>query len=83
MDDLLAIAHSSIGSRLIDAILDTPAVPFKLARRVVLAFAADSFFALVDDRLGSRVGEKIWSKCDGFLKVRLFLDLAPPRPCLA
>jgi hypothetical protein len=69
MDDLLAIAHSPIASRLIDAILDTPAVPFKLARRVILNFI-DSFFPLVDDRLGSRVGENIWSKCDGFLKVR-------------
>lgn len=77
MDDLLAIAHSPIASRLIDAILDTPAVPFKLARRVILNFI-DSFFPLVDDRLGSRVGENIWSKCDGFLKVRL--DRSRPSP---
>ncbi|CED83347.1 Predicted RNA-binding protein, contains Pumilio domains [Phaffia rhodozyma] len=76
IDYLLKIAHSPISSRLLDVIVDSPTVPFKSSRKVILAFLGN-FYGLVDDRVGSRVGEKLWAHCDGFLKTKIARTLVP------
>jgi hypothetical protein len=76
---LLTLAHSPISSRLLDVIVDSSSIPFKFTRKIIMRFDGH-FFELVDHRVGSRVGEKLWEGCDGYLKVRLpFL----PFPLLA
>lgn len=64
------IAHHAIGSRVLDALLDSATVPLKVKRQFVLSFIG-SYHLLVDDRIGSRVGDRCWAFSDTYLKVRI------------
>lgn len=63
------MTHHPISSRLFDAVIESPTVAFKNSRKIIMAFNG-KWFEMVDDKVGSRVGEKLWDGCDGFLKVR-------------
>jgi nucleolar protein 9 len=65
---LLALAHDNTASRVLDALLAAPAVPARTTRRVILAFVP-VFAELVDDRVGARVGERLWAAADPYLQV--------------
>lgn len=68
MEEVIAMAHDAIASRVFDVILTSPTVSFKEKRRFVLYFI-DHYHELVDDRIGSRVGDNCWAFADPYLKV--------------
>jgi nucleolar protein 9 len=72
IDDRIKIAHDSSASRVYDVLLDSPTVPLKAKRQFVMDFMGH-YHLLVDDRIGSRVGDRCWAFADTYLKV-----LSPP-----
>lgn len=68
MDERIRIAHSASGSRVYDVLLDSPVVPAKAKRQFVMNFIG-YYHLLVDDRIGSRVGDRCWAFADTYLKV--------------
>ena len=68
MAAVIAMAHDAIASRVLDAILTSPTVSFKERRRFVMHFIGH-YHKLVDDRIGSRVGDNCWAFADPYLKV--------------
>lgn len=74
MDDLLHLCHNSISSRVVDAFLDSPSVPPKFKRKLILSFIGH-YHQLVDDRIGSRVGDRCWSSADPYLKEKIARSL--------
>lgn len=69
MEDLIAMAHHVTSSRVLDAVVDSPQVPPKAKRKLILTFMGH-FHELVDDRIGSRVGDRFWAYADPYFKVR-------------
>ena len=67
MDELLTMARHVTSSRVLDVLLDSPTVPIKAKRNFVLGFIGH-YHVLVDDRIGSRVGERCWAYADPYLK---------------
>ncbi|KIY61837.1 ARM repeat-containing protein [Cylindrobasidium torrendii FP15055 ss-10] len=67
---LTKLAHHPVSSRLLDALLDSSAVPHGAKRRFVLLWI-DHYAELVDDRIGSRVGERCWKWCDTYTKEKI------------
>ena len=72
MEDRIRIAHNASGSRVFDALLESPKIPVKIKRQFVIDFIGH-YHLLVDDKLGSRVGDRCWSFSDTYLKVRLYI----------
>ncbi|KAF7330777.1 hypothetical protein MVEN_02416800 [Mycena venus] len=81
-EDMLAIAHHAISSRVLDALLDSPTVPQKVKRQFVLSFIG-RYHLLVDDRIGSRVGDRCWAFSDTYLKEKIARSLIPQEQFLA
>ena len=50
LDELTAMAHHPTSSRVLDAVLESPTVPFKAKRKFVMAFIGH-YHVLVDDRM--------------------------------
>ena len=67
---LMDYATNPISSRFLDAVLTQQAVPGKFKRTLMNKFMGRYKF-LVEDRMGSRVGDTIWDRADGFMKVSL------------
>ncbi|KAK0467769.1 armadillo-type protein [Desarmillaria tabescens] len=67
---LIPLAQHPVSSRVLDVFLDSPTVPHKAKRRLVLAFLGH-FHELVDDRIGSRVGERCWGWSDTYMKEKI------------
>lgn len=78
IDELIEMAHHAAASRVLDVLLSSPTVPAKAKRTFVLGFMG-RWHELVDDRIGSRVGERCWAAADGYMKVCLF---SPSGACL-
>lgn len=55
---------------MLDVLLQSPTVPFKEKRKFVMRFVG-TYHTLVDDRIGSRVGDNCWAFADPYLRVRL------------
>jgi nucleolar protein 9 len=68
MPDLITMAHHPTSSRVLDAIFESPTVPQRARNKFVLRFMGH-FHELVDDRFGSRVGDRMWAGSDPYLKV--------------
>ena len=68
MDELIAMAHDVTASRVYDVLLASSTVSFKERRRFVMHFIG-YYHELVDDRIGSRVGDNCWAFADPYLKV--------------
>ncbi|ORX36012.1 armadillo-type protein, partial [Kockovaella imperatae] len=73
---LLKYASHPISSRLLDAILDSPAVPPRDRRRVIMAYLND-FATVAMDKSGSYVAESMWAKADGYMKEKIGKSLIP------
>ncbi|KZT66809.1 ARM repeat-containing protein [Daedalea quercina L-15889] len=82
IDELIEIAHHPISSRVLDVLLSSPTVSLKVKRRFVLGFMG-RFHELVDDRIGSRVGERCWVVADGYMKEKIARSLLPHEHFLA
>lgn len=71
MEEVLALAHHPTSSRVLDVVLESPTVPPKARRRLITSFIGH-FHTLVDDRIGSRVGDRCWDVSDPYLRVSTF-----------
>lgn len=69
VEEQIAMAHDVTASRVLDVVLQSPTVPFKEKRKFVMNFIGH-YEVLVDDRIGSRVGDNCWAFADTYLKVR-------------
>ncbi|KAF9268292.1 hypothetical protein L218DRAFT_918805 [Marasmius fiardii PR-910] len=72
----LKIAQDPTGSRILDAILDSPTVSQKSKRGLVMSFMG-VFHELVDDRVGSRVGDRLFGFADTYLKEKIARSVIP------
>ncbi|KAI0092558.1 armadillo-type protein [Irpex rosettiformis] len=81
-DDLIAIAHDVTSSRVLDVILTSLSVPFKEKRRFVMQFIGH-YHILVDDRIGSRVGDNCWAFADPYLREKIARSLFSQESTLA
>lgn len=73
---IVRMSHHPISSHVIDAAVSSSSIAPKLKRRLLLSLDGH-WFELVDDRFGSRVGEKIWDSADGFMKEKIAKSLIP------
>lgn len=78
--DLIAMAHHPTSSRVLDAIFESSTVPQRARNKFVLRFVGH-FHELVDDRIGSRVGDRMWVGSDPYLKVRHRASTVPDTKC--
>ncbi len=68
VEERIRIAHNSFGSRVFDVFLDSATVSPNKKRQLVLDFIGH-YHHLVDDKVGSRVGDRCWEFSDTYLKV--------------
>ncbi|KAG8834892.1 Nucleolar protein 9 [Serendipita sp. 399] len=78
----VALAHDATSSRVIDAMLDSPVVTRKTKRSVIMAYIGQ-YEQLVNDRIGSRVGDRCWMNSDPYLKEKIARSLIPHQQSLA
>lgn len=64
----MKITRNPTSSRVFDSLLDSPSVPAKSKRQFVLDFIGH-YHTLVDDKIGSRIGDRCWAFSDTYLKV--------------
>lgn len=69
VEELLALAHHKISSHVLDVVFESPTVTRKSKRTLIMAFIGH-YHLLVDDKFGSRVGDRCWDNADPYLKVR-------------
>ncbi|KAF9040737.1 armadillo-type protein [Panaeolus papilionaceus] len=82
IEERIKIAQNPVGSRVYDVLLDSTTVPAKYKRQFVMGFM-DHYDVLVDDKLGSRVGDRCWSYCDTYLKEKIAKSLIHKEHVLA
>ncbi|KJA16110.1 hypothetical protein HYPSUDRAFT_47764 [Hypholoma sublateritium FD-334 SS-4] len=82
VEDRIRISHNASGSRVFDALLDSPKVPAKIKRQFVMDFIG-YYHLLVDDKLGSRVGDRCWAFSDTYLKEKIARSLIHEEQTLA
>ncbi|KAJ4472084.1 armadillo-type protein [Lentinula aciculospora] len=80
--ELLKFAHNATSSRVLDVLLDSATVPIKAKRTFVQSFIG-SYHILVDDRIGSRVGDRCFAFADTYLKEKIARSLIPQEQTLA
>lgn len=68
VQERIRAAHDPSGSRIYDVFFDSPTVPSKVKQLLVMDFIGH-YHQLVDDKLGSRVGDRCWTFSDTYLKV--------------
>ncbi|KAI0637703.1 ARM repeat-containing protein [Trametes polyzona] len=82
VDELIDMAHHVTSSRVLDAVLESPTVSHKDKRKFVMTFIG-RYHDLVDDRIGSRVGERCWAFADPYLKEKIARSVMPHEHALA
>ncbi|KAG8762568.1 Nucleolar protein 9 [Ceratobasidium sp. 423] len=75
-DEILNLSRHPISSRILDAFLDSPSVPLRDKRKFLLSLIG-SYHLLVDDRIGSRVGDRCWACADPFLREKIARSILP------
>lgn len=80
MEDLLKLAHHPTSSRVLDVIFESTTVPYKVKRNFAMSFIGH-YHALVDDRIGSRIGDRCWAFADPYLRVSFPTFIAPDSSC--
>ncbi|KAJ3892589.1 armadillo-type protein [Lentinula edodes] len=80
--ELIKIAHNATSSRVLDVLLDSETVPIKVKRSFVQSFIGN-YHLLVDDRIGSRVGDRCFAFADTYLKEKIARSLIPQEQTLA
>ena len=79
LEDVIKMAHHATSSRVLDAVLESETVPKTAKRNFVMSFLGQ-YHVLVDDRIGSRVGDRCWAFADPYLKVRLAIPCSLTSP---
>lgn len=69
-EEVIRIAHNATSSRVLDILFESPTVSFKAKRRFVMSLIGH-YHTLVDDQIGSRIGDRCWAFADTYLRVRL------------
>ncbi|KAI0347012.1 ARM repeat-containing protein [Trametopsis cervina] len=82
IEELIAMAQDATSSRVLDAILQSSTVPLKYKRRLVMNLIGH-YHTLVDDRIGSRVGDNCWAFADPYLKEKIARSVIPHERTLA
>jgi len=82
IEELLVTAYSVTASRVLDVLLESPTVPAKAKRKLVMTFIGH-YHTLVDDRIGSRVGDRCWEHADPYLREKIARSLIPHEHTLA
>ncbi|KAL1937556.1 hypothetical protein VTO73DRAFT_13051 [Trametes versicolor] len=82
VDELVQMAYHVTSSRVLDAVLESPTVLHKDKRKFVMTFIGH-YHLLVDDRIGSRVGERCWAFADPYLKEKIARSVIPYEHALA
>ncbi|KAJ7087237.1 armadillo-type protein [Mycena belliarum] len=82
IEEILPMAHHPVSSRVLDALLESGTVPAKVKRQFVLSFIGN-YHLLVDDRIGSRVGDRCWAFSDTYLKEKIARSLISQEQFLA
>ncbi|KAG8932243.1 Nucleolar protein 9 [Tulasnella sp. 417] len=70
----VSLSRSPIASRVLDAMIDSPAVPAKAKRKLISSFIGQ-YHILADDKLGSRVAENLYKAGDPFLREKVARSL--------
>jgi nucleolar protein 9 len=81
-EDLILLSQNPISSRVIDILFDSETVPFKVKRALVMSFIGH-YHTLVDDRIGSRVGDRCWAFADTYLREKIARSLVVHEQFLA
>ncbi|KAF8875333.1 armadillo-type protein [Gymnopilus junonius] len=82
VEERIKIAHTPSGSRVFDVLLDSTTVPAKAKRQLVMGFIGH-YHLLIDDKLGSRVGDRCWAFADTYLKEKIARSLIQQEHALA
>jgi nucleolar protein 9 len=82
VEQLLVLCHDATASRVIDALFTCTSVP-KAARRKFALALQGHYERLVCDRIGSRVGERVWAGAEPYLREKLARALLPHEAALA
>ncbi|KAF8894312.1 armadillo-type protein [Mucidula mucida] len=82
LPSLKSLAHHPVSSRILDVLLDAESVPKKAKTRFVMAWLGH-YHELVDDRIGSRVGERCWKWCDTYTKEKIARSVMDQEQALA
>ncbi|CAE6396407.1 unnamed protein product [Rhizoctonia solani] len=75
-DDIIGLSRHPVSSRILDAFLDSSTVPLRDKRKFLLGLMG-SYHVLVDDRIGSRVGDRCWACADPFLREKIARSILP------
>ncbi|KAL5636681.1 hypothetical protein ACGC1H_000592 [Rhizoctonia solani] len=75
-DEILSLSRHPVSSRILDGFLDSPSVPLRDKRKFLLSLMG-SYHTLVDDRIGSRVGDRCWACADPFLREKIARSILP------
>ncbi|KAG1836483.1 armadillo-type protein [Suillus tomentosus] len=81
-EDLISLSQNPISSRVIDVLFDSETVPFKVKRALVMSLIGH-YHTLVDDRIGSRVGDRCWAFADPYLREKIARSLITHEQFLA
>ncbi|KAG1753166.1 armadillo-type protein [Suillus lakei] len=76
------LSQHPISSRVIDVLFDSETVPFKVKRTLVMSLVGH-YHTLVDDRIGSRVGDRCWAFADPYLREKIARSLVMHEQFLA
>lgn len=63
------LCKNAIASHVFEALLDSPTIPYRFKRQLALSFAG-TFQYIVNDRIASHVGDRLWAMSDPFVRVR-------------
>lgn len=65
-----------MSSHLLDVVLEAETVPIKYRRRLI-NLLIPQLRGLLEDKIGSRVAEKVWEAADGYTKEKIARTLLP------
>ncbi|CCO28168.1 Nucleolar protein 9 AltName: Full=Pumilio domain-containing protein NOP9 [Rhizoctonia solani AG-1 IB] len=82
IDEIIGLSRHPVSSRVLDAFLDSSAVPLRDKRKFLLSLMG-SYHVLVDDRIGSRVGDRCWACADPFLREKIAKSILPHETALS
>ncbi|KAG8745782.1 Nucleolar protein 9 [Ceratobasidium sp. 414] len=82
VEKLIAISRNPISSRVLDVFLESPSVQTRDKRNFLLSLMGH-YHTLVDDRIGSRIGDRCWQCADPYLKERIAKSILPHEGALA
>ncbi|KAG8765077.1 Nucleolar protein 9 [Ceratobasidium sp. 428] len=82
IENLIKISRNPVSSRVLDIFLDSPSVQMREKRKFLLDIIGH-YHILVDDRIGSRVGDRCWQCADPYLKEKIAKSLLPHEVALS